>query len=167
MDNAEMYNKTGDRKKDCFSFQKAFVPSHKQMLGSMMCDVLAHAYGKHANHYVIRRPVWVDGIKKFRSCEVYSRFLFQYGHVQVAHDSSSGIIRYGDAISMKEDPFGNDAAATEIYTSLKKDMFDSLTTKERVRESVYHTVEQEAHFGAMQTDWVSFEKKMDMALDKK
>lgn len=156
MDNAEMDNKTGDRKKDCFSFQKAFVPSHKQMLGSMMCDVLAHAYGKHANHYVIRRPVWVDGIKKF-----------QYGHVQVAHDSSSGIIRYGDAISMKEDPAGMWATVFDIYTSLKKDMFDSLTTKERVRESVYHTVEQEAHFGAMQTDWVSFEKKMDMALDKK
>lgn len=156
MDNAEMDNKTGDRKKDCFSFQKAFVPSHKQMLGSMMCDVLAHAYGKHANHYVVRRPVWVEGVKKF-----------QYGHVKVAHDSSSGIIRYGEALNMKDDPNGMWSTVFDVYLKLKNDMFDSLTSKENVRDSVYHTVEQESYMGSSNTDWVSFEKKVEAGLDKK
>jgi hypothetical protein len=155
MENVEK-NILGDRKKDSVSFQKAFVPSYRQMLESMMCDVLAGVYGKNSHHFVIRRPVWVDGVKKF-----------QYGHLKVPHDASYGIGRY--VVAMNVDSATMWDIVYDIYVELKKAMFDSLSNKDYVKRSVFLTIneEEEANGHVLPDSWMAFEKKVRSALDKK
>ena len=154
MDSVDSKNKTGDRKTDSVSFQRSFVPTYKDMLHSMMCDVLAHVYGKHENHFVVRRPVWVDGVKKF-----------QYGHLKVPHESPYGIVRYGNLL--QNDPKSMWDGCYEIYLWLKSAMFSSLASKEEVKRSIFLAINDELKTGALSASWKNFQEKSYSALDKK
>lgn len=154
MENKHVFKKpTGDRSLDLVLFQKAFIPSYKQLFKAMMCDVLAHADVNNASHYVVRRPYWHEGVKNF-----------QYGYLYIPYSSKTGKWTYQKMA--ESESFWDDCY--EIYIHLKEQMFDSLENKESagyILKDIYRECKDSWKDG--DSTLLDFAQKGLAALDKK